>query len=40
MTLVTFTRGIVPTHKEENSIKIKFDTITQPYKGKNYTIPT
>lgn len=40
MTLITFTRSIIPTKKEENKVKPKFDSITNPYTGKDYTIPT
>lgn len=39
MTLILFTRSIDPSLEESKNIQIKFNTITDPYKGKNYTIP-
>jgi hypothetical protein len=40
MTLVCFTRAIVPTREEEKQIEINFSTIDAPSKGDGYTIPT
>jgi len=39
MTLLSFTRAIVPTKEEEKTIEVKFNSITDVYKGKNYSIP-
>jgi len=39
-TLLSYTRSVKPTKIEESKIKPKFDTITDPYKGKkNFLIP-
>jgi hypothetical protein len=39
LTLLNFTRSIIPTHSEELKIKPSFDSITDKYKGKDYSIP-
>lgn len=39
MTLLCFTRSIDPTPQELEKVPVKFDTIFNPYKGVNYTIP-
>ncbi|AGC24233.1 RNA-dependent RNA polymerase [Sclerotinia sclerotiorum mitovirus 4] len=39
LTLLSFTRTIVPNKKEELKIKPDYSTIDAPYKGKVYTIP-
>jgi len=39
LSLLTYTRAIVPTKKEMNQIKVDYSSISNPYKGKKYTIP-
>jgi len=39
MTLLSYTRAITPTKEEEKKIKPSFNTITDMYKGKDYSIP-
>jgi len=39
LTLLYFTRSIVPTKLEESRIKPDFSSITNEYKGKDYSIP-
>lgn len=39
MTLLSYTRAITPTKEEEKKIKPSFNTITDRYKGKDYSIP-
>jgi len=39
MTLMTYSRSLVPTKAEINARVVKLNTITDPYKGKEYTIP-
>jgi hypothetical protein len=39
LTLLYFTRSIIPTKEEESRIKPTLTTINAPYKGKNYSIP-
>jgi hypothetical protein len=39
LTILTFTRSVRPTKKEALKIKPDYSTITNPYKGKNWTIP-
>jgi len=38
-TILGYTRSIIPTKKEKLGIKPDFQSITNPYKGKVYTIP-
>ncbi|CEZ26297.1 RNA dependent RNA polymerase [Botrytis cinerea mitovirus 2] len=41
LTLTGYTRSIIPTKDEEKLVKPTFNSISDPYKGKeNYTIPT
>jgi hypothetical protein len=40
LTLLTYTRSIQATRLESLKIKPDYSTITAPYKGRNYTIPT
>lgn len=41
LTLTGYTRSIVPTKDEEKLVKASFNSISDPYKGKDdYTIPT
>jgi hypothetical protein len=40
MTLITFTRAIIPTKLEEKQLEINFSTIDLPSNGTGYTIPT
>jgi len=39
LTILGYTRSIIPTKKEKQGIKPDFSSITNPYKGKVYTIP-
>jgi hypothetical protein len=39
LTILSYTRSIIPTKKEELGIKPDYSSITDPYKGKRYTIP-
>jgi hypothetical protein len=40
LTLLNYTRAVKPTKEEDSKILPKFNTITDPYKGKNdYSIP-
>jgi hypothetical protein len=39
LTLLTYTRSIIPTKKELAGIKADFSSISDAYKGKKYTIP-
>jgi len=39
LTLLSYTRAIVPTKREEEDIVPNFNSITKPYKGKDYSIP-
>lgn len=39
LTLLTYSRALVPNKKESNARVVKLNTITDPYKGKEYTIP-
>jgi hypothetical protein len=39
LTILGYTRSIMPTRKESLTIKANFSSITDPYKGKEYTIP-
>lgn len=39
LSLLTLTRGIKPSKKEEKKIKPDYSTITDPYSGTGYTIP-
>jgi len=37
--LLTYTRSLTPTKAEITARVVKLNTITDPYKGKEYTIP-
>jgi hypothetical protein len=39
LTLLTYSRALTPTKSESNARVVKLNTITDPYKGKEYTIP-
>nr|UPW42073.1 MAG: putative RNA dependent RNA polymerase [Beijing sediment mito-like virus 7] len=39
LTLLTYTRSIIPNKEENKLIKPDYSTITNPYKGKDWTIP-
>jgi hypothetical protein len=39
LTLLTYTRSIIPTAKEYKKVKPDYSTITNPYKGKDWVIP-
>jgi hypothetical protein len=39
LSLLTYTRSIKPTKKESLLVKADFSSISNPYKGKKYTIP-
>jgi len=39
LTLLTYTRSIIPRKSESNARILSLNTITDPYKGKSYTIP-
>jgi hypothetical protein len=39
LTLLSYTRAIVPTREEEAKISIDLNSITDEYKGKDYSIP-
>lgn len=39
MTLLSYTRAIVPTKEEELKVKLDFSTIDKHYTGKEYSIP-
>jgi len=39
LTLLTYTRSIIPNKNEEHARIVDLSTITSPYKGKSYTIP-
>lgn len=39
LTLLSYTKSIIPTKDESLKIKPSFSTITDKYKGKEYTIP-
>jgi hypothetical protein len=39
LTLLSYTRAIIPTKKEESKIELNFNSIIKDYKGKNYSIP-
>jgi len=39
LSLTNYTRSIIPTKRELDMVEPDFSTITNPYKGKKYTIP-
>jgi len=39
MTLLSYTRSIIPTAKEESKVEVNLSSITNKYSGKDYTIP-
>jgi hypothetical protein len=39
MTLLYFTRSIIPTKEEEKKVIPDLSSITDKYKGKDYSIP-
>jgi len=39
LSLLTYTRSIIPTKEESSKIKVDWSSISNPYKGKKYTIP-
>jgi hypothetical protein len=39
LTLLSYTRSLVPNKNETKARKVSTSTITDPYKGKEYTIP-
>jgi hypothetical protein len=39
LSLLSYSRAIVPTKEEESKIKLDFSTISDYYKGKDYSIP-
>jgi hypothetical protein len=39
LSLLTYSRALVPLKNESSARVVKLNTITDPYKGKEYTIP-
>lgn len=39
LSLLSYTRSIVPTKEESTKVKVDWSSISNPYKGKKYTIP-
>jgi len=39
MTLITFTRAIIPSKEEEKQLVVDLSSITKPFQGTGYTIP-
>lgn len=40
LTLLNYSRSIIPTKLEEKKVKVDYSSINSPYKGKEWTIPT